>query len=558
MLIATSNNNAIREPFEVHAGLIGAVTANLSITASNYYLKDSATVNYSAIHLADLSGEGFPVNGSCSLYEEEAPSAERGHIGILSNTSGLMYLDVYSDRRIDSITVKLNGSGHIMSSIDADYLEVKPVMVFRTNWLSPNQKCITLSITPTTRVVVESVTAGVTIDFDNSNIISIDLDLASNLSLNPTFEVSSIELKAYWPDDVGEAISKINDDVPIWYFSGYPGDYSETRYFYLSEKAKQEKGVITLKGEDSSARLEDYELKSRVLSHKKNEGKKVLYNDFANAITKAGVKLRHKEIAPTGSGGATMHAVAEKMSARDYINEVMNVGHYSNFWPIFTDAGIPTISHSKPTYRRQFQAEAFTIYEKDCADVVREFEKVINKITGNSNDYALSTTATAGARITLNSQDVKQGKKYNVNFDGFNKSISFNNASSHEESATDATYIAKKSGKSSITGIPINLKKQYNVIASERNGVKMDYAPRFHGSIYNGSSYVFPVYQSLFSRSNVTGSFTWKGHPKMQPRDIFTFVRLDGTEEICTVERINLKHEAGGTYCTINYRTGVV
>jgi hypothetical protein len=53
-------------------------------------------------------------------------------------------------------------------------------------------------------------------------------------------------------------------------------------------------------------------------------------------------------------------------------------------------------------------------------------------------------------------------------------------------------------------------------------------------------------------------SFHWKGNPMMQPRDVFTFVHLNGTSEICTIETIELTHDGGGTSANITYRVGVV
>lgn len=65
-------------------------------------------------------------------------------------------------------------------------------------------------------------------------------------------------------------------------------------------------------------------------------------------------------------------------------------------------------------------------------------------------------------------------------------------------------------------------------------------------------------FNSILARSNETGSFTWKGDPRMQPRDVFTFHKLDGTTELRTIETISLKHEGGGTVAEITYRKGVV
>lgn len=77
----------------------------------------------------------------------------------------------------------------------------------------------------------------------------------------------------------------------------------------------------------------------------------------------------------------------------------------------------------------------------------------------------------------------------------------------------------------------------------------------------NGTTYEFLPkmgYQQLLNRSNKTGSFTWKGDPRMQPRDVFTWHNLDGTTEERTIETISLKHEGGGTLATITYRKGIV
>ena len=41
-------------------------------------------------------------------------------------------------------------------------------------------------------------------------------------------------------------------------------------------------------------------------------------------------------------------------------------------------------------------------------------------------------------------------------------------------------------------------------------------------------------------------SFKWRGHPKMQPRDLLVFTDKDGTEWYCEIDNITLEHENGG------------
>lgn len=62
---------------------------------------------------------------------------------------------------------------------------------------------------------------------------------------------------------------------------------------------------------------------------------------------------------------------------------------------------------------------------------------------------------------------------------------------------------------------------------------------------------------NLIEAQNVTGQFTWKGDPRMQPRDVVTFHRLDGTAEDITIENITITHEKGGTSAEITYRKGI-
>ena len=64
-------------------------------------------------------------------------------------------------------------------------------------------------------------------------------------------------------------------------------------------------------------------------------------------------------------------------------------------------------------------------------------------------------------------------------------------------------------------------------------------------------------YTQRLYRSDVTGSFTWKGDPRMQPKDVINFHRLDGTTEEITLENITITHEGGGTSAEITYRKGI-
>ena len=70
---------------------------------------------------------------------------------------------------------------------------------------------------------------------------------------------------------------------------------------------------------------------------------------------------------------------------------------------------------------------------------------------------------------------------------------------------------------------------------------------------------IYPnMLNSPMYRSTESGSFRWKGDPRLQPRDIGQIKRLDGTYEDITLENITITHEGGGTYADITYRKGVI
>lgn len=97
----------------------------------------------------------------------------------------------------------------------------------------------------------------------------------------------------------------------------------------------------------------------------------------------------------------------------------------------------------------------------------------------------------------------------------------------------------------------------------------------------DGTTKVYPneSYRSVAERSNIVGSFTWKGDPRMQPRDVFTFYNLEygllnengetltdengeplyggGSSIDCTIETITLTHSGGGLSAEITYREGI-
>lgn len=138
------------------------------------------------------------------------------------------------------------------------------------------------------------------------------------------------------------------------------------------------------------------------------------------------------------------------------------------------------------------------------------------------------------------------------------------------QSLTDAGYegVSKGSFTAELQGGAYNLTKESDTYTKTGSGVmeapsKTSWAGQLCAGKYSDSTSIKKIlpdegFKSLMNRSQETGSFVWKGDPRMQPRDVITFTYRDGTTELRTIETISLKHEGGGTVATITYRKGIV
>lgn len=127
----------------------------------------------------------------------------------------------------------------------------------------------------------------------------------------------------------------------------------------------------------------------------------------------------------------------------------------------------------------------------------------------------------------------------------------------------------------------------YNYARNAQNGVYkygdlplIGYAQAKTTASNGATVRLFPNYalRAGLYRSNITGSFVWKGDPRMQPRDIVSLIGdqyelatedgdqitdedgniLGGLEvTTITIESITLTHEGGGTTAEITYREGI-
>ena len=494
-------------------------------------------------------------------------------------------LRVYSSAELSALTVHTyQGEGYFLVYAGGSDYERYP-MGGTTIIDAGNQTEVEINIfsTPSDiehqqRIIIDSIISGVKFDFNTDDLISCVLDLRSDLSIEaPTWQVSGIEMNAYYPYDITNVVSNISDNAQIYYRAGYANSqtFSRTRWFYVSEKVTQQNHVITIKGEDASREF-DYDTLIPTIQHNKaGMMKKALYDDMVNNINRIiGIPTDDVEPAPTGyDSGSEIYRVNKSCTIREWLADVMNLSHYDDFYPRFVDAGYATLKWSKPTPQ-------WDIYEEDVANLVIDSERKINKIT-TDDDYALLTGLTNEGNDTIEVFETIKNTNYEFSDGGyyFNWSVTQgtpdlsptkNNAETFKFKATTGTESTP--GNSVLTANRTSINNTTpgggktitpaSYAEPNRAGITITKTPLIYGSYeyYDGSGYsnVYPNYRQLFHRSNVTGSFTFRGDVRMQPRDVFNFHRMDGEIEVCTIETIKLMHENGGLTSEITYRKGIV
>lgn len=215
--------------------------------------------------------------------------------------------------------------------------------------------------------------------------------------------------------------------------------------------------------------------------------------------------------------------------------------YLQKYWAYFL--GYPT--------RYAFDINQKLKYQYDSSDSEHEYGKILLD-TEAANWQSYGTTRAADG--TIDNSVAGRG-----NSQLFGEQLSYDKWYGDGDGDTDielyggAYNLTETTNTYSITGSGIIAKPSNTYWAGEINA---------YTSI-DGTSTIKKVLpdegmKALMTRSNETGSFTWKGDPRMQPRDVFTFVYKDGTTELRTIESIDLKHEGGGTVAEIVYRKGII
>lgn len=682
--IDVQNAKQIRDPMDVLITL--SLGTDIAMTYSGY---SSAKVADGVLNqsswpmrgLADLQGNGFPLDGSRVLYNPStSPSQTNGKLGVRGNVGQPVSVTATGNDTIAALAISVTGAASV-------------TLNGRTTEITGNR--VTLQLLNTTAALtfqpssedrrIEIITALPEADFviNNDNLIKATVSLRSDLSIiNPTLPESELNVEVYQDEDVSEAVASIPEDTPIIYQAGYPGDMSPVRKFYVSGQVTWADNVLKIQAVDAVHFLDVevprmtipknyssniFHVEWLLYSVLKNANFDVMtrypswgqfydYEDFIN-------DQRWTRIGLTDEGITLRELIAFLTNMIRYRNidqrYISNLSLGRDLVIDYIDAGVPTLRFTPGAIIQK----RWSVNEEDCAAVYK-------KIDSRSSVLQMDTSVVrAVSDLALNEGSVKVGTARwvknggiflefdvpchdfcipiqhsilpNPNYfywtplapvttggeemafiDGFSQGSLFYtnnwsdwdpvvetgsqngtllsrirdreetvytsfipwNAKYTREDGTSFPYysmaamwnalvrakaIANGAAEwtCDIRGVPVNSEPRTVTVGEGTELAANKITPALQGNIYAstrddgpGVFELFPTesMKNLLKRSPVTCSFTWKGDPRIQPRDVFTFHRLDGTDEEWTFENITITHEGGGTLAEVTARKGIV
>lgn len=514
--IAEENRKTLRKSVSVYCGLREMSDEPTSITGLQYMniyrgLANLGDSMYPTI-LMDLGGNGFQNNGDAVPMKPDTDSFRYGYIsreaakadGTFDNPPGVY---VVAGQKPQYITLELRGQ----------YGESSLVMVEPT-W--PTYGTYTRvhvdKWEPGERVYIVGVYLGKAWIWDNSNLLSVSLDLHSvNTEIGGELEVSSIEIQAYEPEDYTDIIGRIPLGAPIWYAAGYDGDMSKTRSFYLSETITWDNNTLTVKGQDASGLIDNKEVPIEA----KNYGAGFWIEDIISDRIKSALDgITLEEVwTPTHNYLTDPQVIMyETTAARSIISQFTGILRDDEVLKItYVDAGRPTINYG--------DAPTWTIYADEVSDLNIVVERNKNEVGLVIPEYYLQYNS------EIEQVEATAGMTYFVELDppipANNVSITPTPTSYEQISCSVLKFVAAATTTYTIKGYEtfgnlLDANNPYTVSNSEiGESYKFDFTLPLFITTGNESVTKQSV-PKLLERSNILYEFTYRGNPHIQPRDV--------------------------------------
>ena len=667
--IDVENAKQIRQPMQVEISVTLSDTGS-PLTYSGYAATAKVAdgvlgqQTWPMRQLADLQGDGFPLDGSRELYETKTASQANGKLGVRGHVGQNVEVTVSRGTTIPAVTVYAQGADYV------DYGGTAYSLTDGTASILIGATSASFTFTPTsneTRVEVSLIISTIDFVIRSDTLIRAVVSLRSDLSIvSPTLPESELNVEAYVSTDVSEYVAGIEEDTPITYSAGYVGDMSEIRKFYVSGRITWANNVLTINAVDAVHFLE---VGIPALQFRRSPGLRpdgigeFLKSAIGNIVGETYASTRYF-YSVNETKLKERPVILDGLTLRETVAFANNVFRFRNVQNSycenssgayifdFVDAGIPKVH----TFGSE-KTPSWVVREEDCDDVKKEVERKVGKILLHGTDTkdqsnfvnpyynkvsagSVKWTKNVGADVSLDeyvyaaciciegdqvgestlSEPVipmnGYGSDYTINaifpvdsewyWNGIFGAVpllsgarpngeltlqsyqdyapiytqfvdwncNYNGAIFNWNSQADAWAEFVRLGviDQNTTDYDLNLTGAklsadiYNASYTNGPGVVCEIEPPIKGKVFfskadnNKYEEAYPkaALQTLFKRSNITGSFVWKGDPRMQPRDVVTFHRLDGTDEVITLENITITHEGGGTSAEITYRKGIV
>ena len=594
--INAQNALQIREkPMEVYISLQTGSSAKISnYTPQGSYKSFDNTLGDSALsmrEIADLAGDGFPLDGSHVLFDAaETPSSSNGKLGLRGTAGQNLAVTISAAATMTAVTVSTRRTATIAvggTTYPATGLNVIPI----------NAASATLILSPTDpngRAEIDYIVPGIILTATNDTLTRCTLALRGNLDvIDHSWEESEIEFQMYYPYDISSSFAYVQNEWPITYQAGYDGDLSPERKFYLSDAITMENNIITIRGVDASHLLSERTINESTFTTMRNSVYKDIYDYFVGNIRWSGITIVREQKWNQPWSGAVQSVLIPEMTARDLVAGVMNLtmNHTrgSNHYGMqFVDAGIPTVEHGDGTV----YGNIWTIRKSDCGEWQETRERAIAKIKNSNEERKFNETFTVSNKERIlftetpdpyyipasevkNITPMKRGEVLDLSYDSF-YSLASGNVNLDSITATPSRGFFKALNDSVlrydrnlgayvldhekiVSGYPIAITGGVSSFSNPDGlpGQIIEMEPFIYGIITDSNGETVLNYPSLFKRSTHTIKFTWKGDPRMQPLDYIRLIDDTGPAARSTwfrVTNIDLTHEGGGTQAEIEAR----
>lgn len=533
--------------------------------------------------LMDLAGDGFLNDGQAEPMQTDTDSFRYGYISEEAATAGGTFptpfgVTLSTVETWDVVTLEIAGEDG-----NVEIRQVNPI------WSDNTTTILIDRWTPGQRAIILGVHLGMYWRWDNSTLISVDLDLHGvGTEVGGDLEISSIDIQAYEPNDYTDVIGRIPKTAPIRYSAGYTGDMSPVRKFYLSDDVSWDNNVLNIKGQDATMLMEGKEVPV-VANYDDYDAGELIGDRIRTALS----DINYLEVgnAPDINMTTSTPYVFQEASRRSLISLYMNVyGNSDYIKPIYVDAGIPVLYWTDIPNIWTISSDEISELDIIVEENINTIKATIEDYYSQYNDDIKKVKATANRTYLVHTENPVEGIQ-NVSITPTPTSVRLDDGKTIRfKAAATATYTVEA------WEVLVDLTDDNDpyIVQDSEKGVEFTFDEPLPIMLADIGSVTKKCLPALLNRSNIVYEFEYRGNPHIQPRDTLNVeiatwenveVVTDGlfpetdlypatdlypdatykearkmvTEWVTmTVDTITIEHQEGGTTSKVRARKGAV